>query len=140
MGRRSGSGKWPVRIFLLICELLVNGTLPSAVAANIQTVSAALNGTASCELPSVDFVSKCQVVLQTVNETLSDFQLGNAKTRHQTFTDGTSQWQIASQNLVIVLMENGGIDPVIVLSCMYVEDETSEKCVKSILETLSSIS
>ena len=37
-------------------------------------------------------------------------------------------------------MENGGIDPVIVLSCMYVEDETSEKCVESILETVSSIS
>ena len=36
VGRRGGSGKWPVRIFLLICELLVNGTPPSAVPTNIQ--------------------------------------------------------------------------------------------------------
>ena len=37
-------------------------------------------------------------------------------------------------------MNNGGLDPVILLSCMYVEDETSEKCVESILGTVSSIS
>ena len=34
----------PVRIILLICELLVNGTPPYAVAANIQTMSATMNG------------------------------------------------------------------------------------------------
>ena len=37
-------------------------------------------------------------------------------------------------------MDNGRLDTVIVSSCMYVEDETSEKCVESILETVSSIS
>ena len=36
-------------------------------------------------------------------------------------------------------MENGWIDTVIVLSCKYVDDETSEKCVEYILETVSSI-
>ena len=56
------------------------------------------------------------------------------------FTDGTSRQQIAFQNLVIALMENGGLDPVILSSFMYVEDETSEKCVDYILETVSSIS
>ena len=44
VGRRGGSGKWPVHIVLLICELLVNGTQPSAVPANIQTASAAFTG------------------------------------------------------------------------------------------------
>ena len=73
VGRRGGSGKWKVCIVLLICELLVNGTPPSAVPANIQKFSAALNGTAACELPSVDFVCKWRVVLHTVNETFSDF-------------------------------------------------------------------
>ena len=37
-------------------------------------------------------------------------------------------------------MENGWLDLVNVLSCMYVEDNTSKKCVKSILETVSAIS
>ena len=39
VGRRGGAGRWPVHIVLLICELLVNGTPPSAVPANIQTMS-----------------------------------------------------------------------------------------------------
>ena len=73
VGRRGGFGKWPVFIFLLICELLVNGTPPSDIPSNTQTVSMALTGTSACELPYVDFVCKCQVVLQTVNENLSDF-------------------------------------------------------------------
>ena len=54
------------------------------------------------------------------------------------FTDGTSRRQIGFQNIVIALMENNGIDPVIVSSCIYVEDETSG--VEPILETVSYIS
>ena len=68
-----------------------------------------------------------------MNKTLSAFQLGNAKTWYQLFTDGTSQRQIALQNIVIALVGNGSIYPVIVSSCMYVEDETSEKYVEPIL-------
>ena len=65
--------------------------------------------------------------------------MGNADTWHQVFTDGTTRRQIAFQNLVIALMEEEGadLDPVIVSSCMYVENETSEKCVLSIIETVS---
>ena len=55
------------------------------------------------------------------------------------FTDGTLRWQIAFQNMVIGLMEDGTLDPVIVLSCMIVKNETSEMQVKSILDTVSSI-
>ena len=74
MDRRVGSGKWPVRIVLLIYDLLVNATPLSAVPLkNLQTVSAALTGTADCELPFVEFFRKCQVVLQTVNETFRFF-------------------------------------------------------------------
>ena len=47
VGRCGGSGKWTVPIIILICELLVNGTPPSAITANIQTVSTALTGTAA---------------------------------------------------------------------------------------------
>ena len=73
VGRRGGSGKWTVSIVLFICEHLVNGTPPSAVPVNIQRVSAALTGTADCEIPSLGFFCRCRVVLQTVNETLSAF-------------------------------------------------------------------
>ena len=42
MGWHGGSSKWPVHIVLLICEFHVNGAPPSAVADNIQTISATM--------------------------------------------------------------------------------------------------
>ena len=54
------------------------------------------------------------------------------------FTDGTSRRQIAFQNMVIAPMEDGTLDPVIVLSCMVIKN-ASEMQVKSILDTVSSI-
>lgn len=134
VGRRGGAGKWPVHIVLLICELLVNGTPPSAVPANIQTASAAFTGAEASELPSVNFVRQCRTVVQNLNETLAALRLGNASTWHQLFTDGTTRRQIAFQNLVIALMEDGKLDPVIVSSSMILEDETSETQVKSIVD------
>ena len=134
VGRRGGASRWPVHIVLLICEFLVNGTPPTAVPANLQTASAAFTGVEAKELPSVNFVHQCRTVLQTLNETLSALRLGTAKTWHQMFTDGTSRRQIAFQNLVIALMEDGKLDPVIVSSCMVLENETSEMQVKSIVD------
>ena len=37
-------------------------------------------------------------------------------------------------------MEDGDIDSVIALSCMYVENETSVRCLQSIIETVSNMS
>jgi len=91
IGRHGGSGRWPVHIILLICELLVNGTPPSAVPANIQTTCTAFTGAETSELPSISFVRECRVVLQNLNETLSALRLGTAETWQQLFTDGTSR-------------------------------------------------
>ena len=135
IGRRGGASRWPVHVVLLICELLVNGTPPTVVRKNIQTTSAFFTGQETSEPPpSVNFIRGCRSVLQIINEALSALRLGTAETWHQLFTDGTSRRQIAFQNLVIALMENGKLDPVIVLSCMVVEDETSENQVKSITD------
>ena len=134
VGWRGGSGKWPVHVVMLICELLVNGTPPSAVPANIQTASAAFTGAEASDLPSLRFVRQCRTVLQNLNETLAALRLGNASIWRQFFTDGTTRRQIAFQNLVIALREDGKLDPVIVSSCMILEDETSETQVKSIVD------
>ena len=53
VGRLGVSRNWTVHIVLFTCEILVNGTPPSAVPTNILTVSAALTGTEACELPSI---------------------------------------------------------------------------------------
>ena len=78
VGRQGGSSKWPVHIVLLICELLVNGTPPYAVPANIQTMSAAITRKEVTELHCINFVRKCCVVVQNLNSTLAALRLGEA--------------------------------------------------------------
>ena len=137
IGRRGGGKRWPVHIVMLIFEMPVNGTHPSSVPANIQTSCAAFTGVEDDELPSVNFICECRIVLQNLNETLSELQLGSADTWNQVFTDGTARLHIEMQNIVVVFREDGHLDAVIVSSCMYVENETSERCVESIVEMVS---
>ena len=89
VGWHGGSSKWPVHIVLLICELLVNGTLPYDVTANIQTMSAKMTGRELNELPCINFVRKCCVVVHNLNSNLAALRLGDVDEWHQLFTDGT---------------------------------------------------
>jgi hypothetical protein len=137
IGRHGGASRWPVHIVLLICELLVNGTPPSAIPANLQSTSAVLRGCEAEELPSINFVRQCRVVVQNLNSTLSAMRLGRADIWHQLFTDGTTRRQIAFQDLIIALMEDDVLDPVIVSSCLVLENETSEQQLNAILRQVS---
>ena len=139
IGRRGGSGRWPVHVVLLICELLVNGTPPSAVPKNIQTCHAAFRGAEATELPSINFVRETRTVLKIINEVLVGMRLSEADVWHQLFTDGTARRQIALQNLVISVMHDGKLDPVIVSSCMVLISESSDNQVKSIVDMVSTI-
>ncbi len=122
---------------LLICGLLVNGTASSAVPANIQTTSTAFTGKEATELTLVSFVHDCRGVLEGLNQMLLGYRLGKARSWHQLFKDGISLRKIAFQNLVIDLMEGDKLDPVIVLSCMFLKDETSDNQVVAILDMVS---
>ena len=133
IGRRGGSSRWPVHIVLLICELLVNGTPPSAIRPNLQSTSAVFTGCEAEELPCVNFIRQCRVVVQNINATLSAMRLGRADVWHQMFTDGTTRRQTAFQDLIIALMEDDVLDPVIVSSCIILENETSEGQLNAIL-------
>ena len=90
VGHIGGSGRLTVHIAMLIFGLLVNGTPPSAVPGNTQTMSAALLGSEVSEMPSVNYVCKFCVVMQNLNEMLAAFRLGKAKTWHQIFTSATT--------------------------------------------------
>ena len=72
VGREGGSSKWPVHIVLLICELLVNGTPPSDVPANIQTILYARKVQEVTKLPCIKFMQKCRVVVHNLNSTLAE--------------------------------------------------------------------
>ena len=71
IGIWGGGKRWPVHMVLIMCEMLVNGTHPSDVPANIQTSCAAFTGVEAYKLPSVNFVRECRIVLQNLNKTLS---------------------------------------------------------------------
>ena len=127
----------------MICELLVAGTPPSAVPGNLQAASAYFTGAEASKLPRVDFVRHCRVVVQLLNETIAALHLGKSNIWHQLFTNGTSRRQNEFQNLIISVEEDGEIekilDPVIVSSCIYGEDGTSESTVKAILEKVCTV-
>ncbi len=132
VGRKGGAKRWPVHVVMLICEMLVNGTPPSAVPANIQSSCAILNGAEAEELPSIDFVRKCRTVVENLNLMFGGLRLGKAISWHQIFTDGTTRRQIAFQNLVIGLMEDGKFDSVIASSCIFLENKSAAKQVEAI--------
>ena len=76
--RNGGSSKWPVHIVLLICEILVNGTPPYYVAANIQTMPDTITGIQVNEFPCINFVCQCRFVVRNMNYTLAALRLGDA--------------------------------------------------------------
>ena len=119
IGCQGGSLWWLVHIAMLICELLVNVTPPFVIPANIQTMSAALNGSEVNEIPSLDYVCKCRVVVKNLNDMLATCRPGKTDNWHHIFTDGTTRSQITSQNLVIGLMADGNFESVIASSSVH---------------------
>ena len=59
-------------------------------------------------------------------ETIAAWKLADADSWRQIFTDAISRRQCAFQALVVGLIdEDGLLDPVIVSSCIFLENETS---------------
>lgn len=74
---------------------------------------------------------------------MTAIKLGGAEKWGQAFADATTRRQLAFQAFIIGLMVPGGddgsvsIDPVVVSSCIFMEDERSETQVESIVEKVS---
>lgn len=64
---------------------------------------------------------------EVIGETIAAMKLADAPTWNQLWTNGTTRRQIPFTALVIGLMgEDEDIDPVVVSSCIFMEDEHSE--------------
>ena len=136
--QRGGSRSWPVWVVQLICELLVNGAAPTAVRENIQTIYETLYSKSAEELPSVSFVRSCRVTVEIIGETVAAIKLADADTWNQLWTDATTRRQIPFTAVIIGLMgDNDEIDPVVVSSCIFMEDETSATGANGILNKVS---
>ena len=104
----------------------------------IQTTYLTYNQKAPTNLPSANFVQQWRVIVQIIAETLAAIKLATVEKWSQLFTDGTTKRQISFQNLIIGLMKDDNqLDPAVVLSCIFLEDETSEKQTDGILEKLN---
>ena len=74
---------------------------------------------------------------------MTAIKLGGAEKWGQAFADATTRRQLAFQAFIIGLMVPEGddgsvsIDPVVVSSCIFMEDERSETQVESIVEKVS---
>ena len=78
------------------------------------------------EVPSVSSVRQCHTFVEVVGETITAWKLVDEDSWLQIFTDATSCRQCAFQALVVGLMDKDGLmDPVIVSSCIFLENETS---------------
>ena len=89
------------------------------------------------EVPSVNFVRGCRVVVQVVGETITAIKLANADSWKQLWTDATTRRQIPFTALIkCILGEEDKLDPVVVSSCIFMEDERSETQADGICEKI----
>ena len=131
---KDGGLIWPVWVAQLICEFLVIGTPPSSMPGNIRIMYETLydidldaEGEKKVDFPSIHFFRQCRIVVQVIRETMVALKLAKAVKWNQLFTDATSRQQISFQALLVGIMEDDGmIDPLVVSSCIFMEDETSE--------------
>lgn len=137
-GTRGGAHVWEDWVVLLVVELLVLGVPPKAVPGSIMTVYTTLYGQAPDEVPSLSFVRRCRSVVQVVGKTLAAWRLAESVDWRQIFTDATSRRQCAFQALIVGLMtEDGSLDPVIVSSCIFLEDESAQTTFETIVDKVS---
>ena len=136
VGRKGGGHRWPVRVVQLICELLVDGAPPSSIPRIIYTTSSTMTNEEPKDLPSVNFVRGCRIIAQIIGETIAAIKLARSESWEQLFTDGTSRRQVSFQNMIIGLLsnQNDTLHPLHVSSCIFNEDETSEKQVEGMIE------
>jgi hypothetical protein len=123
---RKGALSWEVWVVQVCCELLVNGTPPSAIPFSIGTLYETLYDNEPDEFPSINFVRQCRITVQIVGETITAMKLAGVDNWKEITFDATTRRQVPFQAVVIGLMTDGILDPVVVSSCIFLEDESLE--------------
>ena len=133
-GQRSGA-RWEMWVVQLICELLALGVPPRAIPPSIFTVYVTLHQKEPDQVPSLSYVRQCRTIMQVMAETIAAIKLGREEEWVQLSTDATTQRHIPFQCLIVSLLgADGKIDPVLVSSCIFLDNETAETTVQSIFD------
>ncbi len=105
--RSGASSSWPLFMWELMIEQIVNGTPPTSVNANIiSSIKCFSPNTKIKEMPSIWTIRRARTVLLVIVQTLAAYRLARAKSWGQLHTDGTSRRQISYQDLVITMEED----------------------------------
>ncbi len=131
-----GGRRWPPWVVQLICKLLVTGTPSSVFPQIIQTFCETLLQEKPKELPSVNFVRECRVIMEVIGEKIVSIKLAHAPKWDQLWYDGTTRRQIPFGALIIGMLagDNNMIYPVVVSSCIFMENKTLETQAKGIVD------
>jgi hypothetical protein len=81
-------------------------------------------------------------VVEVIGETIAAMKLAFAESWKQVWTDGTSRRQIPFAALIIGLLganESDAIDPVVVSSCIFTEDERAETQAAGLIDKIDSL-
>ena len=133
-------GKWQPWVIQYIFELLVIGTPPASIPSIISSSYQTNYGKEPDEVPQISFAHNCRVIVQVIGETIAAIKLASAEKWDQLWTDATTWCQCPFQALIIGLMDTEKwLDPYTVSSCIFLEDESSETTVESILAKVSGI-
>ena len=139
-GQRGGA-KWEMWVVQLICELLALGVPPRAITPSIFTVYVTLHQKEPDQVPSLSYVRQCRTIMQVMAETIAAIKLGREEQWAQLSTDATRRRHKPFQCLIISLLgADGKIDPVLVSSCIFLDDKTAETTVQSIFERVCPLS
>jgi hypothetical protein len=93
VGSRGGH-TWPLWVTEFCCELLVNGSPPSAIPSSIGTLFETLYGDEPKKIPSLNYVRQCRVLVQIVGETITAMKLASCPNWSQIFFDSTTRRQV----------------------------------------------
>lgn len=137
---KAGGGRvFPWWMVQTICEMLVNGTPPSAVSGNMLALHRAICGSPPEDLPCVNYVRHCRVVTEVIVEAMAAIKLANAPIWDELHTDSTSRRQIPFTALIIGLLgDNNVMESVVISACIFMEDETSETHAEGLVKKVSS--
>ena len=86
--------------------------------------------------PTVSFCRDCLTIVQVIGETIAAIKLERAPTWAQLWTNATTWWQIPFTALIIGVLGDGPrdtINPIVVLSCIFMDNKTLETQAAGIL-------
>jgi len=138
-GVRGGGGRWDVWAVQLICELLVIGVPCPAIPKTIEAMYETLYHMAPEEIPSVNFVRQCRTIVQIAGEEMVAMALADHATWDQFFHDATTRRHCAFETLIVgCLSEDYEMETIIVSSCIFLDDESSEGVVEALFAKVRS--